>query len=399
MIRALETLSKIRSRFETIDPWIVFLACRMISLIFYQLGIGDDRAYFSAIKLSHDTGSPYGPSGFAYPPLAYLFVKLPSFFSGPDRIFYFKLYRAQCLILDALAFYLLSRRVKRPALYAWILLTSLLGSLLYNRFDSVVSLLLLATILQSENKKYASAGALFGISIALKIIPVVLLPAWLVWLSRTSIRNALTALGSMTGVLIAAVALGYLWLGTGSVEFLLGHLHRGTQIESTWASIQILVSQWRDIGLRIYWDAGSDNVQTTLAPILITLSSVLLVLAVVGVTIMGWRMGKRADKLAFVFACGITVCVFVSKVASPQYLILLATPIAVAFDDMSPSVRRAFLGVTLMVFALTSWVYPHYYEQLIDLRPIALIPSVLRNLFLGMLSVMFLAEGFPRART
>jgi hypothetical protein len=370
------------------QPWGWFFVSRVLVFMAAPAISGDVETYFHAVARCAARGTPYGgEEGFGYPALAFLFVSLPWLVGGTKVDLYFPLYRAQCFAVDALLFHLLSRRCSRASLQVYIACTTLLGPLLYHRLDILLGLLLVVVLLLEARGSMGLASLALGASIAFKVIPVLLLPAWLMWTVRRSAKAALSAvclvaLGAGVPTVLACV----LW-GKDALLFMGAHTGRGIQLESTWASLGILLV---GLGLpgKTYFAAGSYNLSTPLEGAFTTASHIALCAAALWGGVISARLARGGRPLPLVFASTRGASLLASKVFSPQFLLFHLPALVWSLDSMAPSVRRLAMALTVASSALTTWVYPYHEKDLEALAGVATVPLGLRNALFALLVVL-----------
>ena len=348
---------------------------------------GDVEIYHGHIERAFEGANPYeGKDAFGYPPLAFIFVALPYVAGGRSSDAYYQLYRAQCYAVDALAFYLLTRSVRKDGyLLAYVLGTAVLGNLLYHRLDIALGLLLILVVHLHDRGRWLAAHAFLGLSMAFKVIPIVLVPAALALEARRSWRRS--CLGSLMIVMGAGAptAVGYLAWGAPSVFFLGDHAERGVQLESTWASVELLLMEMGALRGAVYWGAGSHNLHTVFEAAIVRWSHVLTGIVALGG--VGLAFATPRGNPAPAFAATLGGCLAASKVFSPQFLLFLF-PLCVVSAERG---RRPEIAVLLiLVSALTTWVYPYHEQALVALDGVAVAPLILRNaLFLALTVALY----------
>jgi hypothetical protein len=391
-------------------------------------------------KELHDEGE-----AIEYPPLALAAVLLPALpldvpegdALPPETLrTYILAYRLEMLAWDLATFALVALLVLRLypqespfaracRLMLYLLGTALMGHLLYMRLDIALAALLMAALyLLVVRVHYVWPLLLLALGIHFKLVPVVLLPVFVLgalpadWPQRGAglVRALLPLAGRalVATVLVAALAVPFLALyGTRPYGFLGYHGARGLEIESNGALVLMtlyLLGQPLTVEERF----GSHNVTGPAAPLLLQLSTLLLALLVGGAALwLGWKLLRRPreengvssffDPTApqesrkneltpfslaqtypglFVNFTLLTLLVAVatSKVFSPQYIFWIIPLVAVA-----PLPRwRGVAVVTLVICALTTVVYPIlFWKHLVGLwddkvEPLVLVgPTVL----------------------
>ena len=378
--------------------WAEFLFSRVLVFVVSRTDYGDMQSYLEGVSRWATKGTPYGEDGFGYPALAILFVSIPWLFGATRFELYVPFYRAQCFLADALLFHLLSRRCSRPVILAYIVSTAVLGNLLYHRLDIVLGLLLVTALALEARGSLRLASFTLGASIAFKVIPVFLLPAWLLWARRRSLR---AALGALACVLLGAgspMALAYAFWGREAIFFLGTHAVRGVQIESIWASIEIPLMELGLLSGKTYFGAGSFNLSTPLEGVLITASHMGVLAAALWGGVLAHRLARRGGPFILALASTLGALILLSKVFSPQYLLFFLPVAAWSFDSMTPARRRLAMGFTVAICALTTWVYPYHGKELVALSAVATVPLIARNALFALLVLLLELEAWRAGR-
>lgn len=377
--------------------WAEFLFSRVIVFVVSRTHYGDVHGYFESVSRFVEKGSPYGEDGFGYPALAFLFVALPRLFGLAAFDLYYPFYRAQCFAVDVLLFWVLSRRSSRPALVVYIVCTALLASLLYHRLDIVLGCLLVIALALEARGAWRLASVALGASIAFKVIPLLLLPAWLAWTWRRSLKDAFAAAGLVALGAGAPLALACGLWGQDALLFMGVHAARGVQIESSWASLQMLLTPF-GLGAEAYFEAGSHNLTSPIEDALTAASHVLAAAASLWGGVLAARLARRGRPLVLAAASTLGALIIASKVFSPQFLLFFLPALAWSFDAMNSTLRRLAMALSVLVCALTTWVYPYHEKDLLALSPVATAPLVARNALLALLVALLQVHAWRCGR-
>jgi hypothetical protein len=175
------------------------------------------------------------------------------------------------------------------------------------------------------------------------------------------------------------------------------HANRGLQIESTWATLVLVLDRFGLAEAKIEESFGAVQVAGRLPSILcaVSLPVSLLLVAVPTIALARtwWRTGVRRDAGAPVFAGGaeaasrlehatlavVLGCMVAGKVLSPQFVLWVAPLLALAATGLS----SGMLGFSTA--ALTTEVYPYLYPALMNQAPghdCALLALTARNALL-----------------
>ncbi len=377
--------------------WAEFLFSRVLIFMVTRSSYGDMPTYFEGVSRCVSKGTPYGEDAFGYPALAFLFVSIPWLLGGRKLELYFPFFRAQCFAVDALLFYFLSRRCSRLSLLFYIVCTALLPNLLYQRLDIVLGCLLVVALMLEARGSLKLASFTLGASIAFKVIPVMLIPCWLAWSTRRSLKEALGALGFVA--LGAGVPMGvaYLLWGKAALFFMGAHAERGVQLESIWASIQIVLMEFGLQG-KTYFNAGSYNLSTPLEGVFRTASHIALAAAALWSIVIAARLARRGGPFVLALTSTLGALILASKVFSPQYFLFFLPTLAWSLDSITPPWRRLAMVLTAGCCVLTTWVYPYHEKELIALSGVATVPLAARNTLFVLLVVLLQAHAWRCGR-
>jgi hypothetical protein len=415
---------------------VAALAATRIYLYGFMIaGVSDVTVYFPYAVAGVDRGLlPYKDIPVEYPPVAYWTIRFPRVVSdwrlpsddvaklakkvdertaifaaggvlGPDEELealekefnrhlnhYDWGFRAQMLGADLVAFVLFGLMFARRhpmltgwALWTYVITTSVLGYLLYDRLDIGLTMLFLVWAYcwlraddgGSRGLLLSTVGyAALGIGVGYKLIPIVAVPfAFLVDVLRLG-RDRRTWPHFICGAAVLLVtALGpfayYYYLVRDDLWRMFAyHADRGLQIESSYVTVLMLSQPWSE--LVCYYDYGSWNLRGRLEPWLLKASTWLLlaVMALLGLRSLATMfVGERYDRTAAVRMgfLAVAAATFLAKVLSPQYLIWsLPLLLWAAAEFLSPrGFKFAAIGSIVMA-ACTSFLFPcHYVDTMV----------------------------------
>ncbi len=319
---------------------------------------------------------PYAEVGVEYPPGVLPVIVVPALVPG---LTYAQAYVALMALLDGVALAVLLRLRDRwgsgLGAWSWVAAAVLLGPLWLVRLDLVPAVAVLLALERLAAGRAGGGGAWFAAGAITKLYPAALaLPALL----ATSRRVRFVAGGLAVGVLAVAPFVGVLG---ELVERVLGyHTARGLQLESTWASLLLVV----DPRTLVDFNFGAFHVEAGGAEALQTASSLLTILVVaVAAGLASARVGRDdVAGLAQVLAATTVGLLAVAGVFSPQYVVWAAGAAAAAL-----AVRGTRLRAPLLLLApaalLSQAVYPFLYARLVDVDAASVRVLVLRNLLVG----------------
>ena len=256
---------------------------------------------------------------------------------------------------------------------------ALIGTIVLNRYDVAVALLVAVFILCLAARWYTAAGFVIGMGFALKVTPAALLP--LVLLLAGPPRRWAWPLVAFAAA-AAAPFLPYLLKSTSGVWYTFQyHLERPLQIESVLGTPQLLGqllgADWATWG----WSHHAHSLVAPGVGLASDMSGGLTLLAVAAVYLVAWLRGRHlraapADQVIVVLALLLALMTF-GKVLSPQYFVwILPAWALVAARDRWIAVLG---GLTL---ALTQAEFPALFRNLLYMEPAGLAVVVARNMLL-----------------
>jgi len=276
---------------------------------------------------------------------------------------YARAFAALMLALDAVVLALLLVRCRTTAGgWIWVLGGLALGPIVLARFDLVPTAFAVAGLTALEVPLLA--GLLLGLGGWTKVWPAVLALT-----APRPVAAARAILGMALASALAVVALA----ATGNLDRALAFLGnqrvRGLQIESVAASPFLLADA---LGggppqYRIAYAYGTQQITgpgTRAAVMLCTLATLAVLGWYVVSTVRAWRSDRPASTSRWRALAVILLLMVTSRVLSPQYLIWV---LGVAGVVAARERRVAVLAGALLVLAsaLSQWVFPFHYPQLL----------------------------------
>jgi len=362
--------------------------------------ISDLPTYQEAYQRIADGQVPYADFELEYPPLAaavfWLAGALPG--SYADAFSALMLVALCATVLGVLA---LARTLgldqRRQALAAGAVAISplLIGNLVETRYDLVLAAVLSWTLWAAASGRFRLAWGLLAAAILVKLVPLVLVPAMIIWQRhRTSARRAWAGLAACIGV-VAVVTVPFVAMSpSGTWDVAQYHLDRPLQVESTGAAYLLGLDALVDIPVTIEDSFGSQGLDGTGPAILAGISTAVLLVLLAAIAWTLWVGLRRArppgDARLFVVACAATIVALLvcGKVLSPQFLVWLLPVVFVVAGRYGPAAFTLGLAAMLLTLAY----FPHQYWDLVALHtgPVALL--VLRDSVL----IALLAACWPR---
>lgn len=322
---------------------------------------------------------PYEDFRLEYPP-----GELP-FFLVIDEIDPFSFqtqFVALCILVDAVGLAAIYRLARRTGSWwgvlAWLALIPLLGPLAYSRTDIFVATAIAWAFERAHAGNWRSSGAWLGFGAAVKLTPVLLLPAMLV-VSRDRKR----LLKGFTVVAALAVLPFLFQLNAMWHDVIRYHSDRGVQAESIWGSV---VVAWRhlhghNIGLKFAF--GGWEISGGTAAALKTLSNLAAVLVLVYSVVAARLYVRRGDvaRLAVLLTCTLILLVVSGRVLSPQYMVWLigVTSVGLCFAPRALRLTAILIG---MATVLSFVEFPFLWFELLGDEGHAIAVLVARNVCL-----------------
>lgn len=309
------------------------------------------------------------------------------FYISFNRLFHGLLFLVDLAIFGFLLVYLFSRKVSASAILVsaanYTLTGFILGHILYSRLDLVLGeLIIVAIILMISSRRLELVSvAVLSLAIAFKLVPILLLPIWLIGGLSSSHANwfritlELIKKGALFGAIIALPWIFFAFrLGEDAFLFLEVHQVRGIHIESLWGAVAVLLSKLGLFAVRVTGFRSID-VAFSLSSAFETVSVALLlagcsvVYLIYGykafslLTTKPMRSATISQEEPALFKLAILACLVlslaVSKVLSPQYL-LWFVPIALLIP-WEPTWGKLSHLMLLSLACLTTLIVPLFY--------------------------------------
>ena len=337
---------------------------------------------------------PYRDFLIEYPPGALAAILPPALVAttadGYERAF--KLTMALLLLLLLVQMERLARAVGEPVPRlprAFAAAVFALGIVCTHRFDVMVAVCLVGAVLASARARPVLAGALLGVGVLIKGVPLLIIPPVAAYLQAQYGWRAAARMAAAAGVtVIGLFGAAWLWCGGALLDGLSYQRDRPLQVESTPSAVLALLAWLRPGLVSVVYSFGSSNLSgspvTALAAIVPLLSAAATGLTILLVVARLWRLRARADDRARLLALieGVVLVLAVQltsgKVFCPQYLIwLLPFGLVAAFARDRPA-RWRWAGLALL--AATQLIYPFAYGAVKSLVPWAAALVLLRNM-------------------
>ena len=374
---------------------VFWVLVRALQVRFLGWGTGSDPELYLRYAQQWLGGRAYAAFQPEYPPGAFPVFLLPLLAGGAAN--YPRMFATEMACFDLATCVLVLKcaewrasswptPVRASMLYT--LMTAALYPILYSRFDLVPALLVLAAICGLHRRRFSTSALLLGAGGAVKLWPLALVPIWLGWAALHGGKKRFVGVGVWiaAGALLATLPVLPL-ARLEALSFLRFHAARGIQIESTWATLALVLGQFGLANMRPEFNFGAFHVAGRVPSVFAAISAPLsLVLALVPQALAiarGFRSerGGGPSERAFGYAAlgGIIGFMIASKVLSPQYMVWIAPMLALAAEGPADVVFVLATGV------LTTAVYPHLSPALELQAPghiLALLAVGSRNLLL-----------------
>ncbi len=185
--------------------------------------------------------------------------------------------------------------------------------------------------------------------------------------------------GTITFVVCSAVGVAFWYLlgRSGMVSAIRYHTQRTLEIESVYAGLIMLLSQFGGEPFVVQWGHGSHEVVSSLAPAILGASRYIQ-LAALGISLIPLARSGSGRELQ---CCGALTLAFIvtAPVLSPQYLVWVL-PLLLSLGG-SPG--RRFRPLFVLACALTFLIYPaFFYRILVPPRLTGILLLNARNLLL-----------------
>ena len=441
---------------------IIYIATRVYILFLFEPKSSDvyyyaKLAYESIIASKTDTSvyqifAENNKIPFDYPPLAFQWITLPNFLinqsifefiDDPFNIFlsnYIFWYRILSALVEIITFlfflnYLFSRKFNFSEITEKSLIFILGGfallHILYDRLDIILGCLILCSLILLLKRKYLWSFFLLALSINFKIVPIILIPIWLIGSlpyqiisNKKNIRIVVLYLIRQLGIILFFIIIIFLPFliiyGQSTLNLFLSHISRGIQLESIYSSIIIVLNAFFNLNAHIILANNAYyNLNSNISDILIVLSSIVLFGLLFFSTLLfisNFLFYKKnsmkqkiklnitiAYKIPDIFICYtiffIIISISASKVFSPQYLLWLV-PIFPLI-----SYKKILFRISSWIFVLTciitTVIFPYLYFTDIITGPTLLGASLLiiRNILVIFIVVIFIIELIKEVKT
>jgi hypothetical protein len=399
------------------NRWRIVLAAYAVTLVagilFLCMSNGGDLFLYTRYANTareHGLSGLYAQETVEYPPLAAAFIvgvdrfgtMLPTdnplihlkIYQAPSQLQEYKLaHRCTMLVIFLVTVWLVRRLCSTafPAESEWERFQRLLlflggsllsGYVLLDRLDLALAALMAASLwLLIRGRSFLSL-VLLAAAIAFKLVPVVLVPVWLLGtlpatgLQLRQLRTALGRLALLAGG-VAVFCLPMYWIaGLRSFEFLSYHRARGIEYESSYAAILFAL---KPFGYPTYLRAafGSADVESPFATAMLRWAPALVAWSGLAVFILcllavrknettksGQTFGqKHPQLLATATLLTMLLLVLFNKVFSPQYVVWVLPLLPLV--PLKTKARLGFWVCALGFCGITALIYPLWWKDML----------------------------------
>lgn len=345
-----------------------------------------------------DAGGP-GAGLLEYPWPAAALLDLPLRIGVPTILHYFAVVVACLLAVDAAmtwTFWRASGTRLSHGVWLWLLTVPALGPLVLARYDLLPAALAALALLAMANGRAAGAGLLAAVGSALKIWPVIVLPALLLPAQRAARARLIAAFLACGFAFALMTLLAAGWIRLASPFAVQGE--RGLQIEA-FAALPFLWLRYFEGGG--VWKVGFAPCHCTeiFGPgVHVALQAGKLLMAAGGALVaflyvrafQAPTQARTPSRAALLAAFSLLAWFAGAGAFSPQYLLWLAALLALLGVLPGAAVRRADVALLVAAAGLTHFVYPLTYEALVVerhfLQPVSLAALSVRDALLLMLA-------------
>ena len=378
--------------------WALFVASRAV-IFAYLAGINSDLGTQKAyVGMAVAGRVPFRDFFLEYPPLVFLYSGIPAIFDQSLQS-YLATFRVLSCAVDCGIFALVLRTTKGSASQCllYIVGTTVLGSIIYDRIDIVLGAMLVAAVVSLLYGRDNLFKLAIGTGIAFKLIPVIFLPMILAREWKKVDRRLFRACSLLALPMLLSFDVLML-LGARNFDKLFEyHARRPIQLESGPASAAMILMMFGAPG-HVTGGYGSWNLAAPYGTWLVMGAALLLAAVCAGSAVMVLRRRSRWHgqetvpqqgdaSFVLLMAAVLAAAMALSKVLSPQYFLFLL-PVLVLLPV--PRDRSAAIANWLLIAAiyiLTGLIFPWWYSDLVALKPAAEFVLIARNELLVVLAI------------
>jgi uncharacterized membrane protein len=359
------------------------------------------KTSYSSIGIYFDYASnvlggnlPYRDFILEYPPFALFFFILPRLFTSNLGI-YTVAFQMEVFLFDLLGLYMIYRIAQYQGKSPWKMLTVYtvailaIGPFIAETYDIFPAIIVLLALYYFWMGKHKTSWGILAVGALTKIYPVTLAPIFLFYYVRNHQYKRI-----WSGILVfaassLAIIIPFLAISPSSLLSLINyHVQRGLQLETVYSSFLLIVGKFSSTSPQVAYGAGSWNVTGPLADSLAVISTfVMAFLLLMSYWFIYSRIKTGKSQLIEMSTCFllvIAVVLITSKVLSPQHLIWLFPLLPL----LSGRQRYAIWAVFVVIGALTYYIFPLHFTELVNLNSALVAVLLIRDIFLVILTVL-----------
>jgi uncharacterized membrane protein len=351
---------------------------------------------------------PYRDFALEYPPLAlfaFILPRLAVLGRALDRGEYIWLFLVANAMFSTLITLILAQICARqPAwrsagtvLIFYTMLVGVSSPLLPWRYDLFPALLTALALLCALRQQPAWAGIWLGLGVAAKLYPIVLMPIFGAYYLASKDRRALVRLALGSSGAVAICVMPFVIGAPGQLlSFLRYHELRGLQLESLPAGAIVLAHVLGKTAVRLDFNYGALHLVSPLATATLKWLPIAFI-ALYGLVLTcclvrfreEWAAHRvvTSESLVAYIVVGLLAFIATNKVFSPQYMIWLL--------PFAPLLRARHAGALLAICAITIFLFPFDYEQLLAMQILPVLLLNLRNLLVVALLIWLILDRAP----
>ncbi|WP_258053445.1 glycosyltransferase family 87 protein [Streptomyces sp. Ru72] len=369
------------------------LVFRLVTLPVSDGNAEEVALYHKWLEVFQSGSFPVGDETWQYPPGMSLALLAPVLL---PVLTYQHAFYVTAFLVDAAVFAALWRTGRQPGrsmmgAWVWTIGVPLLGSMPYARLDMTVTGICVAALLWLPTRPRVG-GALVGVGATMKLWPVlVLLGVGPGGTMRTVWARALGAAVALTLMLAAVLP--------GAWSFLSGQRARGLQIES-FGALPFHVARHFGWPGQVELAYGAMQFTGPYAELVAYALPALSVFALGGLVLLRWHLPRSFFTGAAPSVLGLAavlVCIFTSRVFSPQFMLWAVGLLAVGTTWRSSGLRTT-ARLVLAACGFTLVIYPFTYFDVMASTWSAIITLAVRDALLVTAAVHLLRTLRTAAR-
>jgi glycosyl transferase family 87 len=344
-------------------------SCSLLHHGFFEhAGSSDVKVYIQYGRAVAHGKAPYHDFRLEYPPAAVAVFAAPALLDvrrpGYDHWFEREMLALGCLMIIGVALCLHAAGATRLDVVLALAFTGLtpllIGPVMLTRYDLWPTTLTVFAVAALLAERRSTAAVLFGLAVAAKLWPAMLLPIAFLWVLRHGGRHAAVGFSAVTAAVVAALFVPFaVFAPTGLMFSFHRQFGRPLQVESFGSTLLIAVHHVTNLRIGTNSGWGSDNLAGPGVHATQVATTAIQVVTLLLVCLLFARGPATHSRLLTACAASIASFLAFGKVFSPQFVIWVAPFCALLLSRRR--VMPALLGAG--VFVLTQIEYPHHYKQ------------------------------------